>query len=311
MAIETFWYEGIRDDENKGLDYELSELTDQLTELKWDVGKGKKKKKKWHESKTEVESGSESNENTWKEPEKEKHEEGREDEEAWEDKPEKSFTIKPVALNVWASTINYWENWGNGITTRLDFAWWGKNLSFFGYARKDWNEYAKGFNEWIELFANENLKLWKNFDLNGKQFYRWKGTGRLMVWPQLSGKTQLWKVEMGGSAWAYATYDFSPRQPGQEQNNNSLSWAWIFSVNVAVEQKNWKKWTWDAFLNVGWIKDFNYENYTTYWEANIKTPNLLDPKQAGQLCWWFFARYWWNIKKINLLGAWFWLTFNF
>lgn len=293
MAIETFWNEEINNNQNEKMDHELSELNKQvgieLIDLKNDWWDWPKKKRKQSENK----------ENEEQDTEKEKDKES-------EQKPEKSFTFKPISMDVWASTIKNWEEWADGITTKLEFAWWAKNLSLYGYIRKDWNKYAKWFNEWMELFGNETLKLWKNINLNGKQFYRWNWSGRLMAWPQLSFNKQLWsRVEVWGTAWAYATYDIIPEQ------KNQLSWAWIFSVNIDVEQKDGKKWSWDAFLNIGWIKNFNYDEYFTYWEANIKTPNLLDSEKAWALCWWIFARYWWNVKQIKLSCAWMWLIFKF
>ena len=228
-----------------------------------------------------------------------------ENEEEKKEKPEKSFTFKPIAVNVWGSTIKNWEEWVDGITTKVEFTWWSKNTNLYGYIRKDWNKYAKWFNDWMELFGNESLKLWKNIDLNSKQFYRGNWSGKLLAWPQASLNTQIWKVWIWSTAWAYTAYDIIPWQ------ENKVSWSWIVSVNISVEQKDWKKWTWDAFIHVGWIKGKDYENYSTYWEANLKTPNLLDSEKAWALCWWIFARYGWNVKSINLQCLWLWVTYEF
>lgn len=225
--------------------------------------------------------------------------------ESSQEKTEKKFTFRPISLDLWASTIENGEKWANGITTEVEFAWWSEKVGLYAYARKDWNEYAKWFNEWIELFLNENFHLWKSVDINGKQFYWWKWSGKIMQWLQISTDKQLGKVWLWGSLWWYAAYDIVPWA------KNQVSWSVIPSVNVSVEQKNWKKWTWDAFLHIKGMQDFDYKKYWTYGEANIQTPNLLDPKTAWALCWWVFARYWWDIKEINLLCAWVWLKYSF
>lgn len=226
------------------------------------------------------------------------------DEKQW--KVEPSFRFKPISFDLWWSTIKNWEEWSDGITTKVEFAWWSEHTSLYGYVRKDWNKYAKWFNEWMELFANENIHLWKNIDLNGKQFYWWNWAGRILTWPQVSVNKKLWKVELWGSVGAYAQYDVLPWQ------ENQISWSWIVAVNISIEQKDWKKWSWDAFLNVGWVKDLSFEGASTYWEANINTPNLLkDPKIIWWLSGWIFARYGWDLKNIKLSCLWVWATISF
>lgn len=221
------------------------------------------------------------------------------------EKIERSFTFKPISIDVWVSTVKNWEDWADWITTKMEFAWWWKNTSLYGYVRKDWNKYAKWFNEWMELFANESVKLWKNLNLNGKQFYRWNGAGKMILWPQVSINTQIWNVWLWSSAWVYAAYDILPWQ------ENKVSWSWIVSVNISVEQGDWRKWTWDAFIHLGWVKDLSFEGASTYWEANLQTPNLLDSEKIWALCWWIFARYWWDLKSIKFSCLWFWATCTF
>ena len=225
-------------------------------------------------------------------------------EEKKEEKKEKSFTFKPIAVSLWWSRINNWGEWWNNITTNVEFAWWWKNLSLYGYARKDWNKFAKWFNEGIEIFTTESLKLGKGFDLNSKQFYWWKWTGEILVWPQISGKKQIWNTEIWAALGGFWTYDVIPSQ------KDRISWTWTVSINFSVKQKNWKTRNWDAFLNLNW-QDFKFNNYGTYWEANLETPNFLDPKVAWQLCWIIQARYWWNVKEIELKYLWVWLKYKF
>ena len=224
----------------------------------------------------------------------------------WSEKKESSFTFKPIALNVWATTLKNWDQWVDWITTTVEFAWWWKNLNMYWYVRKDWNRYAKWFNDWMELFANENLKLWKNFDLNWKQFYWWEWAWKLMIWPRVSVDGRIWsKAEVRASAWGYLTRDLIPWQ------KNQRSWDSVVDVNFSVKQKDLKDWTWYAFLDISWIKNFDTKSYWTYWEANIKSPNLLDPEKAWALCGMIYARYWWNLKKIELNCAWVGVVYNF
>lgn len=221
------------------------------------------------------------------------------------EKKEKSFTFKPIAVSLWESQIRNWETWNNNITTNIEFAGGWKNLSLYGYTRKDWNKYAKWFNEWIEIFANENLKLWNNIDLNGKQFYWWKWSGKLMLGPKVSKDKQIWNVWIWWSVGAYWSYDIVP------WDKDSISGTWSVSVNFSVKQNNGKIWNGNAFFNVNWIKDFDYKKYTTYWEAELETPNFLNPEMAGALCWFLQARYWWAIKEINLMYLWAWIKYKF
>lgn len=221
------------------------------------------------------------------------------------EKPEKRFTFSPIALSTAWAIKNEWGEFVNTITTTLEFAGWWKNMDVYGYVRKDWNKYAKWFNEWFECFANEEIKLWKNFNLNGKQFYWWNWVWRIMFWPQISMNEQIWKVNLWASVWWYVTYDFKPDKTGK------WSWTSIASVNFSVEQKNWKTRDGNAFLSIWSIKGLDYQNYSTYWEAKLTTPNLLNPEEAGALCWILYARYWWTLKEIKLQYLWVWLTYKF
>lgn len=229
-----------------------------------------------------------------------------EEEQNSSEKKEKSFTFKPIAASLAGSQINNWETWDNNLTTTVEFAWWWKNLSLYWYARKDWNKYATWFNEWIEVFGNENLKLWNNFDINGKQFYRWQWNGRLMVWPQVSADKQIWNVWIWWSLGAYWTYDAI-----WWWNKDTFSWSSVVSVNFSVKWKNWKTWNGNAFLNISNIKNFNTSEYGTYWESSLETPNLLDPKVAWALCWMLYARYGWTLKEIDLMYLWAWIKYKF
>ena len=222
-----------------------------------------------------------------------------------EEKREKSFTFKPIAISVWKSRIKNWEERNNNTTTTVEFAWWWKNLNLYGYTRKDWNNYTTWFDQGIELFANENLKLGNNFDINGKQFYWWEWNGRLMVWPHVSTNKQFWNVWVWWSIGAYWTYD------AKSWSKDTFTWSSVVSVNFSVKWKNWKTWNWDAFLNISNIKNLHTSEYGTYGEANLQTPNLLDPKAAGALCWMLYARYWWNIKDIKLSYLWVGLKYEF
>ncbi len=222
-----------------------------------------------------------------------------------EEKREKSFTFKPIAISVWKSRMKNWEERINNTTTTVEFAWWWKNLNLYGYTRKDWNNYTTWFDQGIELFANENLKLGNNFDINGKQFYWWEWNGRLMVWPHVSTNKQFWNVWVWWSIGAYWTYD------AKSWSKDTFTWSSVVSVNFSVKWKNWKTWNWDAFLNISNIKNLHTSEYGTYGEANLQTPNLLDPKAAGALCWMLYARYWWNIKDIKLSYLWVGLKYEF
>jgi hypothetical protein len=78
--------------------------------------------------KEEIKQNNESNElkdSVWIDKNKEKPE-----------KTEKSFTFKPIAISVLWSKIKIWKDWENNITTNLEFAWWRKNLSLYGYTKK-------------------------------------------------------------------------------------------------------------------------------------------------------------------------------
>lgn len=220
------------------------------------------------------------------------------------EKKEKKFTFKPIAVSAWKSRMKNWEERVNNTTTTVEFAWWWKNLNVYGYARKDWNDYATWFNEWIELFANENLKLGKNFDLNGKQFYWWKWNGKWMVWPQVSVDKQIWNVWVWASVGAYLEDNISWKK-------NTFDWGSVVSVNFSVKWKDWKTRNGNAFLNISGMEDFDVNKMGTYWEASLETPNFLNPKAAGALCWTLYARYWWNIEDIEISYLWVGLKYKF
>ncbi len=123
-----------------------------------------------------------------------------------------------------------------------------------------------------------------------------------MVWPQIPVNGSFWNVNVWGSVGAFLTYD------SISWNKDQLSWSWMVTVNFSVKWKNWKTRNGDAFLNISGIKWLNTNEYSTYWEATLKTPNLLDPKTAGTLCWVLWARYWWSLKEIKISYLWLWLV---
>lgn len=224
----------------------------------------------------------------------------------WDDKKvEPSFRLKPISLNVAGSSVNVWENkYADGITTKLEFAWklWEKT-SFYGYARKDWNEYQKSFNDWMELCANEMVKLTDHVDLDNIQFYWWNWSGKMFVWPKASVNAQIWNnVSAWAALWVYGTYETIPWQ------ENKRSWSWIVYSNISVKQKDWKVWSYDWFINAG-------VDWSIYKEANLHSPNLLPPNVAWNLCWYAFARFlkaWWeNLSEIKIIAGWVWVTYNF